>query len=214
MKKLLFLVLASACFIHTASCDQSLNSEIIASVENQQDKETLSTALRDFRVTGVAFCVDPNFAFIYNNQNPNFVITFKNSKDEIKTRHYQANIKSWGLKIEFTAKLNLIMFVDTDLNFENSNKELQLGTGIDLGINLGELVIKQPKNLFQRDIYGNLSVNPEIKTSPLHLTGFALTYAPFTNTKGGLLILSNRLGLQSHALSVVTSGSLKPLAAV
>lgn len=214
MKKLFFAVLASISFMNAASCDQSLNSTVIGSVENQQDKEALSTALRDFRVTGVAFCVDPNFAFIYDNQNPDFVVTFKNSKNEIKTRRYQADITSWGLKFEFDIKLNLVMFVNTDINFEDSNKELQLGTGIDLGINLGGILVKQPRNLIIQDMYGNLRANAQIKQSPLHLTGLALTYAPFTNTKGGLLILSNRLGLQSHALSVVTSGNLKPLAAV
>lgn len=190
MKKLLFVILASLSVIKTASCDQ----------------------LRDFRVTGIATCMDPNFAFFYDNQNPCFNVTFKNSAGEIKTRGYQADITSWGLKLEFDIKLNIIMFVNTNLNFEESNQELHLGTGIDLGVNLGALLIKQPKDLIVRDMFGNLRANPEIKHSPLNYTGLALTYAPFKNAQGGLLIIGARLGLQSPTVSIVTSGSLKPLA--
>lgn len=184
MKKLLFVILASLSVIKTASCDQSLTKDIIATVHqslnDQKTKDEVSKALRDYRVTGTAFCIDPNFAFLYDNQNPSMVMTFVNSKGEIKTRAYRASINSIGLKFEAAVKLNLVMFVNTNLNFEDSTKELYLGTGIDLSLSLG--------------------------------LGFALTYAPFTNATGGLLILSIPFGLWSvNPLSIVINGSLKPI---
>jgi hypothetical protein len=180
MKKILVFIFAGISSINAATVEQSYEPSFISSSLDQQTKDAISKKLRDYRVTGVSCCIDPNLALIYDNQNPQFVMSFQNSKGEIKTRAYQANITSVGLKVECSIKIDFIMFVNTDLNFEDSSKELELGMGIDISIGLGG--------------------------------GLGLTYAPFTNTNGGILILSflpNIIAI--NPFSLVLGGSLKPL---
>ncbi len=102
--------------------------------------------MKQFKPTGFSFCVDPNIAFFYDNQNPAFDVKYVNNAGEIKTRKYQAEIKSLGLKFELTFKFNLIFFVGTDLDFYNTNKKIELGLGIDIESNIIDFTYASFKN--------------------------------------------------------------------
>ncbi|MBX9831071.1 hypothetical protein K2X40_03870 [Candidatus Babeliales bacterium] len=123
----------------------SLIEEVFNSVpntsENAQELEnaqqTLLAKLRSYKVTGFSFCVDPNFAFFVETQNPEFTVQYKNQYGEVKMRNYQAKINTIGFKIEASIKLDLILFVNTDMNFYDSNKEIIIGNGIDANLSLG-----------------------------------------------------------------------------
>lgn len=97
-------------------------------------QQSLITTLRDYKVTGYSFAVDPNFAFFIENQNPAFAIYYKDQAGNVKIRDYQANINTIGLKLELSLKLDLIFFVNTDMNFFDSNKEIKFGNGIDTNL--------------------------------------------------------------------------------
>jgi hypothetical protein len=98
-------------------------------------KEELISYLRSFVASGMDVGeVDPNFAFIYNVQNPNFTVTFKNTAGEIRTRKYALNVKSIGLKFELVIKIDAIKILGSGFNYYDSmNKEYELGTGVDVG---------------------------------------------------------------------------------
>ncbi|QQR49443.1 hypothetical protein IPF37_01180 [bacterium] len=97
-------------------------------------QQSLITTLRDYKVTGYSFAVDPNFAFFIETQNPEFTVQYKDQTGNIKTRNYRAKINTIGLKLELSLKLDLIFFVNTDMNFFDSNKEIKFGNGIDANI--------------------------------------------------------------------------------
>ncbi len=97
-------------------------------------QQSLITTLRDYKVTGYSFAVDPNFAFLIETQNPAFTVYYKDQAGNVKMRDYQANINTIGLKLELSLKLDLIFFVNTDMNFFDSNKEIKFGNGIDTNL--------------------------------------------------------------------------------
>ena len=147
----------------------------------------LVSRLSTYEVSGFAFAFDPNAGLIWDNQKPSFTIVFKNKEGQIKSRKYDASINSIGLKLALSLNFNLIFFTG-DINFENSNQVLELGTGIDLDL------------LFITKLLG---IGWLIPGTPF------ITYAPFKNAPGALLMLGLALGLNG-ALSVVTSGTLTP----
>ena len=114
------------------SIKQKMNVVKPVNKQNENKLKTIAKKLKDYKVTGFSFCIDPNFAFIYDSQNPTFEVKYKNEKGEIKKRKYESYIQSIGLKLEFTFKFNLIFFLGTDLDFYNTNKEIDLGYGIDI----------------------------------------------------------------------------------
>ena len=89
--------------------------------------------LRDFTSTGIDVEVDPNVALIIDTQNPNFTVTFKNSEGKIKRRKYTLTIKSVGFKIELSIKIDVISIFGKNFNYYDTNKELKLGPGVDVG---------------------------------------------------------------------------------
>lgn len=143
----------------------------------------LSKRLRSYNVSGVAFACDPNAALIGDTQNPSFTALFKDQNGNVKTRIFDALITSYGLKIAFSINLNFIFFTG-DINFEDSSKVLELGTGIDIS---GSIL---------RPI------------SP-YLPGLLFLYAPFINAPGGIVMAGIPLGI-CGGLSIVTSGTLTP----
>lgn len=150
----------------------------------------LSKKLRAYNVSGVAFACDPNIAFIGDTQNPSFTAIFKNAEGKIKSRIFDALITSWGIKIAFSINLDLIFFTG-DVNFEDSSKVLELGTGIDITQNFFALIP---------------GLSPLLKGSIPPLT---FLYAPFTNAPGGIVMVGTALGI-AGGISVVTSGTLTP----
>ncbi|MFH1254561.1 MAG: hypothetical protein V1646_03960 [bacterium] len=89
--------------------------------------------LRSFTSTGIDVEVDPNVALIIDTQNPNFTVTFKNSEGKIKRRKYALIIKSIGFKIELSIKIDIISIFGKNFNYYDTNKELKLGPGVDVG---------------------------------------------------------------------------------
>jgi hypothetical protein len=144
----------------------------------------LSKELSSYKVSGFAFACDPNLGLIWNTQNPNFTAVFKDNEGNVKIRNYDASIESVGLKYALSYNLNFIFFTG-DLNFENSNKILELGTGIDVSLT----------TLF-----------PPLMALPVSV--FTL-YAPFTNAPGGIFMVGIPLGF-TGGLSLVTGGTLIP----
>lgn len=144
----------------------------------------LSKELSNYKVSGFAFACDPNLGLIWNTQNPNFTAVFKDNEGNVKIRNYDASIESVGLKYALSYNLNFIFFTG-DLNFENSNKILELGTGIDVSLT---------------------TLLPPLMALPVSV--FTL-YAPFTNAPGGILMIGIPLGF-TGGLSLVTGGTLIP----
>jgi hypothetical protein len=99
-------------------------------------QSTIIEALRKYKVSGYSFCIDPNVAFIWDNQNPLLKVYYKNDSGQIKQRRYQASINSIGLKFELAIKFNFIFFVNTDFNFYDSDKVIEFDSGIDLSIGI------------------------------------------------------------------------------
>ncbi|MCK4651115.1 hypothetical protein KAT08_02970 [Candidatus Babeliales bacterium] len=108
----------------------------VAEKEKKEKTQAIIKSLRKFKITGIATTVDPNLALIFDIQNPILQVIYKNSIGEIKTRKYQALVKSIGLKLEFDFKIDLIFIVGTDFNFYDSDKTIELGPGIDLKTNI------------------------------------------------------------------------------
>jgi hypothetical protein len=136
--------------------------------------------LKKYKVTGFSFAVDPNWALIMETQNPAFDVVFKDAAGNAKIRRFQAEINTIGLKLELSIKLDLIFFVNTDLNFYESTETIKLGTGIDANIAC--------------------------------LAGLGVTFVPFLNKKGGMAIIGMPLLFAFPSLSVVTGGTLTPVA--
>ncbi|MFA6535557.1 MAG: hypothetical protein WCS92_04835 [Candidatus Babeliales bacterium] len=99
-------------------------------------KNELISYLRSFVASGMDVGeIDPNFAFIYDEQNPNFIVTFKNAAGEAKTRKYALKIWSIGAKFEFAIRVEGIAILGSDFNYYDSiGKEYNLGSGIDFGL--------------------------------------------------------------------------------
>ncbi len=118
-------------------CDQLLlyrkdlgsKSSDVESIKNE-----LISYLRSFVASGMDVGeVDPNFAFGYNVQNPDFTVTFKNPAGEVKTRKYVLRVKSVGFKFELVIKINGIMILGEGFNYyDSANKEYELGSGFDM----------------------------------------------------------------------------------
>lgn len=108
--------------------------------------DSIINNLKDFKISGMATTIDPNFAFIYDKQNPKFNVTYKNSKGEFKNLIYKAQIKSIGWKFELTFKLNFIFFTESDFNLFDAEKEIMLGYGIDFCTNFLDFTYVSFKN--------------------------------------------------------------------
>ncbi len=94
-------------------------------------KTQLVRELQNFKVTGYSFCVDPNGAFFLDNQDPRFTVTYKDNDGNVKTRTYQADINLIGLSVELSIRCRWMFFTGTDFNFYDSNKVIELDTGIE-----------------------------------------------------------------------------------
>ncbi len=190
-----------------------LTPELSAAIKAAQ--EALIKRLRNFKVSGFAWAVDPNGAFFVDTQDPAFDMVFKNAAGEIKTRRIQADIRSIGIKIELAINLNFIFFIGDDLNFLDADEKIELGVG-------GEF---SPSSI-ARSVYASHAIRQfgqreigmqELRTRNIVLNvtaplGLSILYAPFKKYKGGMLMLTLGFGLTSGLASVVTGGSLTPVA--
>lgn len=115
--------------------DNKLTPETIAMLDDAKD--ALIRRLRNFNVTGFAVAFDPNGAFFWDTQDPEFDMIFKNAAGEVKHRRIQADIESIGLKVEFALNINIIFFIGTDLNYFDTVNKVNLGTGVEFTIAVG-----------------------------------------------------------------------------
>ena len=51
---------------------------------------------------------------------------------EAKTKTFEASIQSYGFKLELSIRIDCIFFTSPDFSFFDSDKRIELGTGIDL----------------------------------------------------------------------------------
>jgi len=178
-----------------------------------QSHETLKAQLKSYRISGFSWALDPNFALVVGNQNPVFTVTYCDPKGDIKTKKYQASIDLVGINTEAACRINLIFFTNTDANFYNTNKTIELGRGIEIGGSSALFfLIRLDRRIFVRwfetpEVFGRYTwlVKDFIQS-------LQLTYIPFNNAPGGLIILgSNFLGLSFGFISLVTGGTLTPI---
>ena len=190
--------------------------------------------LRSFKVTGIGItmAVDPNVALIYDNQDPTFVIYFKNPAGEIKQRRYQASIKSIGLKCECAVNLHLIVFINTtSLNYFDANEVIPLGFGGEISMPICPIrTFSEEENCGQRSAAHNqqqllakkitqscrnLCSDAFFQTLAALIIGnispaaLSLTYAPIKGN-GGMLLATLGFGFKCNLASVVIGGSLRP----
>lgn len=149
----------------------------------------IAKRLCEYKVTGVAFAFDPNFGFLYDNQNPSFTVVYKNNEGGLKTRIYDSSINSLGTKVALSLNFNFICLTG-DLDFENTNKVLQLGTGIDVDLLIPAKILATMRERFIP-------------------SGVFLTYAPILNAPGNFFMLGLDFGL-ACGINIVTSGTLTP----
>jgi len=90
------------------------------------------SALKQYKITGSAFCIDTNGAFLINTLDPRFNVQYTNADGQTKTRTFQASINLLGLNLEIALRLNFIFFVGTDIDFYESSQPIQLGMGVEI----------------------------------------------------------------------------------
>lgn len=172
--------------------DQKLSPENNKSLLDA--RQALITRLKNFKVTGFAWAIDPNGAFFWDTQDPVFDLVFKNAAGEIKTKKIQACIESIGLKIEFAVNINFIFFLNTDdLSCFETNEPIELGKGGELGIAWSPINIHYTVK------------NKDQTLSPMKITA---TYTSFKELTGGMLMISIGFGLVGTSISIVTGGTL------
>jgi hypothetical protein len=113
--------------------DLGLRAKDVANIQDE-----LISYLRSFVSSGIDLVeIDPNFALIFDEQNPDFTVTFLNPAGEFKTRKYALKVWSVGFKIEVAIKIDAIAIIGGGFNYYDTNKILKLGSGIDLSIAAG-----------------------------------------------------------------------------
>ncbi len=126
------LLIISGLLIFSAfkNSDKTDNKERLMDTIN----ENVRTVLKKYKVTGfsfIDFTIDPNLACIKETQNPEFNVYYQDKTENIKFRRYKAEINTIGLKLEASIKFDFIFFINTDINFYDSDKVIELGKGID-----------------------------------------------------------------------------------
>src|SRR4029077_2724964 len=122
-----------------------------------------------------------------------------------KTRNFLGSIDTVGLKVELSLRFNLIFFVGTDFDFYESDKVIQLGTGIEIGAislmewfvgGLGPEYSDEAKNRINR---ARRNLGLDIQLTGLRRTignavDLFVSYIPFKNTSGAMVIVTPTIG--------------------
>lgn len=117
--------------------------------ENSSENETstLKERLSDYKIVNPTRRTNFNFAFIRNMQSFNLDVNFQNSYGDTKKRKYNLKFYSYGLKAELALKINFIVVSGGELNFHNTNKEIELGVGVDIQTLLFDVTYIPFKNM-------------------------------------------------------------------
>lgn len=196
----------------------ALNVVVPNTKDNQEMRSTLAAMqsalakkLQSYRVTGFSFAIDPNGAFFVDNQDPEFTVAYKDARGELRTRRYAASIDSIGLKVEFAINFDFIFLTGTATNFYDTDKVIELGTGFEISMwPLGtalNLMMREPDPADPREHI----IPGYIQTISYVLSCCAVTYVPFKNMSGGMIILHGLFGLPGGGPSIITGGTLTPL---
>ncbi|MBY0353818.1 hypothetical protein K2W90_05640 [Candidatus Babeliales bacterium] len=150
----------------------------------QKISELTASQLRDYKITGCAVGTGFSCGLGLGLKKTTFDMLYKNNEGSLLKRSYTSVIPSLGLKCEISYNLDFIFFVNTDTNFYDSNKELPLDLGLNFGANNGTTF----------------------------LPGINMTYAPFLNMLGGIMMVSIPIFSLSLPMfqSNIVSGSLFP----
>jgi hypothetical protein len=219
-------------------CDQILfyRKELASKASAIENiKGELIGYLKSFVASGIDILeFDPNFAFIYNVQNPDFTVTFKNPVGEIRTRKYALNVKSIGLKFELVVKIDAIKILGSGFNYYDSmNKEYELGSGFDMGwypyksLSAAEKVANVASYEASLRDAGVPLYTPiaqwglrRVQKGRKRFIGACLTFAKIKDTGCMLMIGAIAFGLGGSLItgtgiegSIVTGGKMTPIAA-
>ncbi|MFH1831362.1 MAG: hypothetical protein ABH827_01025 [bacterium] len=219
--------------LNIASFQDSAETPDIANLKNIHT--ALINNLKSYKVTGYSFAIVPNLALFYNSQKPEFVITYMDQNGNEKTRVYQTELNSIGLKYAATVNFDFMFFVNTDADFYTTNKKIIFGKGISFSANsplfltslLGltprircDLSETQQSAILERGDSFDL-LNEIIKHSKRTawdktykvLDYLEITYVSFANMPGGMFMINILPPLLPHGnlLSIVTGGSLTPI---
>jgi len=180
----------AAALIFGASSLYAADTQVSVTVNTSSGTDTMTVEeQKQYKPSGVAFCIDPNVGLIWDNLDPEFSITYQNAAGQKKVRNYQASIDTVGLKLDVSFRFNLVFFTDSANDYFESNKVLELGQGIEIGDWPLRMLI------------------PGLNLLPV---GTGLIYAPFKNAPGGLLIIDLNIGLGGDGLCLVQGGTLTP----
>ncbi len=188
-------------------------------------KNALTKKLKSYKASGCSFAIDANGAFFVDTVDPQFTVTFKDPKGNILTRKYKAAVELIGFNVEFAIRPTLI-FMTGDVNFYDTNKTIELGTGVEISPTLFlkaysfggfwrrliNFAMEHPYGASPADEEALMRSTPWIEkvwATPLSLT---FTYAPFKNTSGGIFMVSVPTGYTTGSLSLVRGGTLTPVA--
>jgi len=167
---------------------QNIAAKLIAYKEQNEllsHIETLNIA-KQFKAIAASGGWDPNIAFIFDNQNPDITYTYRNDKGEIKTKKYRASINSIGLKAELEFKYNIVFVTgETNFNFHDSNKVIELGSGIDIKTNTFDLTYVTFKHMAGGLIILGIPVTSWLLAGPT--MGFILLNMGISYVTGGYL---------------------------
>lgn len=161
---------------------------------NINDGATINL-LKKYKAINPSFNIDPNFAFLADNQNPTIKIYYKNDKGQFKYRIYKSSIDSIGLKFWFAINLNLVFFTG-NLDFINTKKILKIKNGFSVN-SLGLKQLLGLKIPFLNDFI-EFFINGEV------------AYCSLENAPGGLIIFTLPVGWHVSAFSYISGGTLIP----
>ena len=192
-------------FVPDVQRQQIFNDKALDSI-----KIIFSNKLADYKVAGCSF----NFfvisrAFLLGIQMFKFNVHYKDGYENFKTRSYVATIKTAGVKFELCIKSNFIFFIGEDLNFCNTDKEIEIGVGINFNTPFLEFTYAKLKKL----------------NGAILIFGVPLIGLPFFETSGILFpfifdidlpkddkkILCELSGTSAYGMSFVTGGRLTPI---
>lgn len=179
----------------------------------QEINDALVNRLKSYKVSGFSFAFDPNGAFFVDTQNPQFTVTYKDAHGNVKTRTYLADISLLGLNLELAFRFNLIFFTNTDANFYDTDKQIQLGTGFQFTLRPfvdNRVTIQWLEQMFPGGIAYDWPSYGRIIAA--NLSQISITYAPFVNAPGGMFILGYSYGASWAYASIINGGTLTPVA--
>jgi hypothetical protein len=139
-------------------------------------QQSIINNLKQYKISGISFVLHPDFSLIGGSININLPVIYKTETGEIKNRAFTLAMGTFGVQAGISLVGSLVFFTDG-----------------------GAL------NFY--DTNKQLTLNTGIRIGlPIPVIPMDLTYAPFANATGGIVMLSLGIGLGGCALAIVSSG--------